>query len=82
MAFDIYDHRNGCAIDAISQRVSKKLPDNVRIAQAVGLHDGTRLGNDVKSSGIKRTLSTKVARYLCQAHSMIAAAGEGVFPTS
>jgi hypothetical protein len=80
LAFDIYDHRNGYAIDAIPQRVSKNLPDNVRIAQAVGLHDGDRLGNDVKSSEIKRTLSTKVARYLRLANSMIETAGDGYFP--
>lgn len=80
LAFDIYDHRNACAIDAIPQRVSKKLPDNVRIAQAVGLHDGARLGNDAEDSAAKRALSTKVARYLRQAHSMIETAGEGNFP--
>ena len=80
LAFDIWDHRNGCAIDAIPQRVSKNLSKNVRIAQAVGLHDGTRLGDDAEGSAVKRTLSTKVSRYLRQAHSMIETAGDGYFP--
>jgi hypothetical protein len=80
LAFDIWDLRNDCAIDAIPQRTPKSLPRNVRIARAVGLHYTPRKGEAASKADEHRNLSTQVARYLRTARNMIAAAGEGIFP--
>lgn len=82
LAFDIWDLRNDCAVDSIPQRIPKTLPDNVRIARAVGLHYSPRKGEEASKADEHRNLSTQVARYLRTARSMIEAAGAGSFPTS
>ncbi|MEX0450509.1 hypothetical protein V6X62_01595 [Spiribacter sp. 218] len=80
LAFDIWDHRNGCALDPIPQRISQKLAQNVRIAHAVGLsYKGDRAA-DPKGADERRSLSTQVSRYLRLANSMIENAAYGRFP--
>ena len=81
LAFDIWDLRNDCAVDAIPQRIPTTLPHNVRIARALSLQYKPRKGELASKAEEHRNVSTQMARCLRQATPMIAAAGEGVFPT-
>ena len=80
LAFDIWDHRNACAVDPIPKYVSEKRSTNVRIAQAVGLRYTHAVGDEQNQSDERRALSTQVSRYLRLANSMIESAGYGMFP--
>ncbi|AUB79303.1 hypothetical protein BBH56_09460 [Spiribacter roseus] len=80
LAFDIWDLRNDCAVDPIPQRIPKTLPDNVRIARAVGLKYNARDKDGATKGDEHRNLSTQVARYLRTARSMIENAAVGTFP--
>lgn len=79
-AFDVYDLRNGCAIDPIPQRISARLPHNVRIARAVGLTYKTRLTEQPTPADEHRALSTIVARHIRTAKTCIENAALGMFP--